>query len=104
MNPRPNFEEINQAALLSLPAIVSRYVPDVKASGNWLVGCSPVREDRHPSFGVNKRSGAFKDFATGDWGSDQSRSSPMSKASAKVKQPADWRANLVSQAMARRLA
>ena len=66
-----NFSGINRAALTSLTAIVSRWLPDGKREGNEWVSLNPRRADRRRgSFKVNLQTGKWSDFATGDRGGD----------------------------------
>ena len=66
-----DFEGIAFAALPSLPALVSRWLPDGRRIGNEWVARNPTRADRRPgSFKVNLRTGRWADFATGDKGGD----------------------------------
>ncbi len=66
-----DFGQIASAAVPSLPALVSRWLPDGRREGNEWVSRNPTRVDRRPgSFKVNLRSGRWADFATGDKGGD----------------------------------
>jgi len=71
MKQRLDFERVNRAALASLPAIVTRLLPEGKAiAGEWMAR-NPRRNDRSPgSFKINMRSGKWCDFASGDKGGD----------------------------------
>ena len=66
-----NFERINRAALRSLDAILSRWLPDGRREGHEWVALNPRRADhRLGSFRVNLNTGRWADFATGDKGGD----------------------------------
>ena len=66
-----DFARINQAALAAFPAILNRLLPGGKAIGRELVALNPRRADRNlGSFKVNRYSGRWCDFATGDKGGD----------------------------------
>jgi len=68
---RLNFETINKAALMALPSLVGRWLPNGKRLGGEWVALNPRRADRRPgSFRVNLRTGKWADFATGDKGGD----------------------------------
>ena len=68
---RIDFDEINQAALIALPAILRRWLPDGKRAGAEWVARNPTRTDRRPgSFSINMQTGRWGDFATGDKGGD----------------------------------
>lgn len=68
---RIDFDRINQAALIALPSILRRWLPDGKRSGVEWIARNPTRNDRRPgSFSVNMRTGKWGDFATGDKGGD----------------------------------
>lgn len=71
MKKRIDFDKINNAALSVFPAVLQRLLPDGKAiMGEWSPR-NPRRNDRKPgSFKINMRSGVWRDFATGDGGSD----------------------------------
>lgn len=67
----PDFAAINAAALVVLPALARRWLPDGRLVGREWVACNPTRVDRHlGSFSVNLVSGRWADFATGDKGGD----------------------------------
>ncbi|MBM3566046.1 MAG: hypothetical protein FJX42_08040 [Alphaproteobacteria bacterium] len=66
-----NFEAVTKAALVVLPALLARWLPDGRREGNEWTARNPRRADRRPgSFRVNLRSGKWADFATGDKGGD----------------------------------
>lgn len=65
------FAAVNRAALLALPALLERWLPDGRRRGNEWVARNPRRADRRPgSFKVNLLTGRWADFATGDAGGD----------------------------------
>jgi len=68
---RIDFDAINRAALASLPALLSRWLPDGVRRGAEYVARNPRRADHRPgSFSINMRTGKWGDFATGDKGGD----------------------------------
>jgi hypothetical protein len=65
------FTEINRAALAAFPAVLARILPRGKRVGAEIVALNPRRADRRlGSFKVNRYSGRWADFATGDKGGD----------------------------------
>ncbi len=68
---RLDFDAINRAGLVSLPALLRRWLPDGRLVGHEFEARNPRREDRRPgSFKVNVKTGKWADFATGDAGGD----------------------------------
>jgi hypothetical protein len=68
---RVSFQTISAAALVHLPALVKRWLPEGRRRGNEWVSRNPTRADRKPgSFKINLRSGRWADFATGARGGD----------------------------------
>ena len=68
---RVDFERINSAALVDLPRVLRRWLPDARVAGDELVAKNPTRQDRRlGSFKINIRTGMWADFATGDRGGD----------------------------------
>jgi hypothetical protein len=68
---RVSFQAISAAALVHLPALVRRWLPDGRRQGHEWVSRNPTRNDRKPgSFKINLRSGRWADFATGAKGGD----------------------------------
>jgi hypothetical protein len=66
-----DFAATNRAALAALPAVLARILPGGKRVGAEFVALNPRRADRHlGSFKVNRRTGRWADFATGDRGGD----------------------------------
>ena len=69
-----DFEAINRAAVLALPILLARWLPNGKRVGREYLALNPKRADRH--FGSFKivltgdRIGMWADFATGDKGGD----------------------------------
>lgn len=47
--------------------LVASWLPRGRWVGNWYMVCSPFRQERTPSFGIN-RDGGFYDFGTADRG------------------------------------
>jgi len=71
MNGPIDFAQINRAALAALPAVLARILPGGKSVGAEVVALNPRRADRHlGSFKVNRYSGRWADFASGDRGGD----------------------------------
>ena len=71
-----DFERINAAALAVLPTLAARWFPEGAREGReWVVGDLSGTPGR--SLKINLRSGVWRDFATGDGGSD-----PVSLAAA----------------------
>lgn len=66
-----DFAAVNKAALSALPAVLARILPGGKIVGGEFLARNPRRVDRHlGSFKVNRRTGRWSDFATGDRGGD----------------------------------
>jgi hypothetical protein len=66
-----DFAAINKAALTAFPAVLARLLPGGKRVGAEIVALNPRPADRHlGSFKVNRRTGRWSDFATGDRGGD----------------------------------
>jgi hypothetical protein len=66
-----DFEAINKAAVVALPAVLARVLPRGKRVGSEYLALNPRRVDRSlGSFKVNCRTGRWADFATGDKGGD----------------------------------
>jgi hypothetical protein len=66
-----DFESINAAALLVLPALLARWLQDGRREGHEWVARNPRRADRRlGSFRININTGKWADFATGDRGGD----------------------------------
>ncbi len=66
-----DFRHVNQMALSSLHALLSRWLPDGKIMGCEYTVRNPKRADRNAgSFRINIRTGRWADFATGDKGGD----------------------------------
>ncbi len=66
-----DFKTINTAALLILPALLARWLPDGVLRGREYVARNPRRADRQAgSFSINMRTGKWADFASGDSGGD----------------------------------
>jgi hypothetical protein len=68
---RTDFEAVNRAALAVLPAVLARLLPARKHIGAEILALNPRRADRHlGSFKINRHTGRWADFATGDKGGD----------------------------------
>ncbi len=66
-----DFDQVNRAALISLPAILARWLPGGRTEGAEYVARNPTRADRRPgSFKINLESGRWADFATDARGND----------------------------------
>ena len=71
MNRPLDFGAINSAALAALPAVLARVLPSGKAVHKEWAALNPRRCDRNlGSFKVNRYTGKWCDFATGDKGGD----------------------------------
>lgn len=46
-----------------LVEVATRYVPNLRRSGGWLMGACPFHDDRHPSFGVSLHTDTWQCFA-----------------------------------------
>ena len=68
---RIDFAAINRAALKRLPDILARWLPGGRREGREYVVGNPKRHDQLPgSFKINRDTGRWADFATGDKGGD----------------------------------
>jgi hypothetical protein len=66
-----DFARINATALVVLPALLARWLPQGYRRGHEWVAFNPRRTDRRlGSFSINLRTGRWADFATGDKGGD----------------------------------
>jgi hypothetical protein len=66
-----NFREVNQLAIVYLPSLVSKWLPDGKVLGHEYTALNPKRNDNKAgSFKINLITGRWADFATGDKGGD----------------------------------
>jgi len=66
-----DFAHVNRAALAQLDDILRRWLPDGRIEGAEFVARNPRRPDRRRgSFKINRTTGAWSDFATGDKGGD----------------------------------
>jgi hypothetical protein len=66
-----NFAAINAAALVRLPTLLRRWLPDGKVSFGDYVAKNPRRDDKRPgSFRIGISNGKWIDFATKDKGGD----------------------------------
>ena len=64
-----DFATVNAAALVRLPDLVRRWLPDGRPNGCEWVARNPLRTDRRlGSFSINMHTGKWGDFATGDTG------------------------------------
>ena len=70
-NRRVCFKAISSAAVVHLPVLVRRWLPNGRRQGHEWVSRNPTRDDRKPgSFKINLRNGRWADFATGAKGGD----------------------------------
>jgi RecA-family ATPase len=70
-SPRVDFAAVKAASIGSIDLLLDRWLPGGKRQGNEYVVRNPTRADANPgSFSVNRRTGVFADFATGDRGGD----------------------------------
>ena len=68
---RLEFEEIKRAALARFDDIMGRFLPGGTFEGADYVVKNPTRTDNRPgNFKINRNSGKWSDFATGDSGKD----------------------------------
>lgn len=66
-----DFKSISAAALAQAEQLVGNWLPNGRLEGQEWVALNPRRHDRNlGSFKVNLKSGVWKDFASGDSGSD----------------------------------
>src|SRR5215472_11100547 len=66
-----DFARVNGAALARLDDILRRWLPDGRIEGNEYVARNPRRADRRRgSFKINRTTGRWGDFASGDKGGD----------------------------------
>ncbi len=66
-----DFKAVNAAALLRLPELCARWLPEGTRRGSEYVARNPKRNDRHPgSFSINLDTGRWADFATDARGGD----------------------------------
>jgi len=71
LSRRVDFAHVNSAALVQLPALLARWLPDGRFQGDEYVALNPNRLDRHlGSFKINMKTGRWADFATNDKGGD----------------------------------
>jgi putative DNA primase/helicase len=69
--PRIDFEGINAAALRNGRSFIQNLIPGGKFRSLAYIARNPRRDDQHlGSFSINYKTGVWKDFATGDNGSD----------------------------------
>ena len=70
---RSSFEDVKAASLNSIDMIVGKYLSDAKLADNgkeWTAR-NPTRHDEKPgSFKINRRTGVWSEFATGEKGAD----------------------------------
>ncbi|MFC1551533.1 hypothetical protein ACFL6P_03095 [Candidatus Latescibacterota bacterium] len=68
---RIDFEAVNQTALLNIDLFLESLLPGGDTVGHEYVVKNPTRVDNRPgSFRINKKTGVWSDFATGDSGGD----------------------------------
>ena len=66
-----DFKRVNHVALLILPSLLTRWLPEGRIEGSEYVARNPTRIDRRlGSFKVNIQTGKWADFSTGDRGGD----------------------------------
>jgi len=66
-----DFQRINDFALSSFESLLRQWLPDGRKNGSEWVSVNPTRADGHAgSFSVHIFNGVWKDFASGDGGSD----------------------------------
>lgn len=65
------FRQVNDAALPCIIAILGRLNVQHRAAGHEIQMLNPMRADkRYGSFSINRRTGRWAEFATGDKGGD----------------------------------
>lgn len=65
------FARVNARAMLVLPTLLERWLPDGKICGQEYIALNPNRDDQNlGSFKINLNTGRWADFATGDKGGD----------------------------------
>jgi putative DNA primase/helicase len=72
-NAHISFDDVKRASLGSIDMIVQRYLSDAKLAdaGKEWTGRNPTRNDaKAGSFKINRRTGVWSDFATGESGGD----------------------------------
>jgi putative DNA primase/helicase len=68
---KPNYGEINAAAVEMLPLLLTHWLPNGRFSGREYIALNPKRDDKRlGSFRINMRTGRWADFATQDKGGD----------------------------------
>lgn len=88
---RVNFGRINDAALVVLASLLTRWLPGGKVEGCEYVARNPRRADQHSgSFKVNLRTGRWADFATGDSGGDPVSLAAFWPTSRRSRRPSAW--------------
>jgi hypothetical protein len=66
-----DYRAIADEALRTFDAVIARWLPGGKFEGREYVVRNPTRNDKRPgSFKVNRDTGQWADFATGDKGAD----------------------------------
>src|SRR5689334_22985653 len=66
-----DFARINRSALARFDDILHRWLPGGRFEGNEYVALNPRRRDRrHGSFKINRTTGKWADWASGDKGGD----------------------------------
>ncbi len=61
---RIDFEALNRGAIVALPSLLARWLPDGRRQGHEWVARNPKRVDKHPgSFRINIVTGRWADFA-----------------------------------------
>lgn len=66
-----DFSEIHRVALANFPLVIARILPGGKCVGSEIVALNPKRCDKQlGSFKINRYTGRWADFATGDKGGD----------------------------------
>lgn len=66
-----DFKGLARDVLAVSDRVMERWLPEARLQGDEFVALNPTRVDRRPgSFQINRRSGKWHDFATGDGGSD----------------------------------
>jgi hypothetical protein len=97
-----DFDGIKAAALRNGCSFVQDLIPGGKFRSLEYIVRNPKRDDRHPgSFTINYKTGVWKDFATGDGGSDLISLVVFVQGVARAMPPVSWQIDSVSLFLSR---
>jgi hypothetical protein len=93
---RPDFVQINAAALGALPALLRRWLPDGHREGREWVARNPTRNDHRPgSFKINLTTGKWAEYVASrvmlrsrDWALSHSRSTGSTQHNVRAREVA----------------